>query len=810
MAFSAWQILSPVQWARWTWSAVRGGGGPEGEDGGAEEEDDSSPAEGTALGFSSDSEGNFETPEAETPTRSPLKEFCEPPPPGSPEPEAGTQEPSGHANLLVGEACRDISPGTHPKDEAQPEIGAPKASLGTKGETDPEDSSLTQPPAEPQCPAALGSRADAGHAAVPAAAPVPVLHAGRAAQERVMSGEDAADAGTGLVEPKADALARECSPSRGQLEKGKTPLLGRKTEETTEETPVPQAYYQFDPEQYDESVNPFVAGGCRLQSSPPAAPRSLSHPSSSPGELGGDLAPEPKGQVPKPEVDFTEGGESAEARRAAPRKGSRIPASKLTPKRHRDPSKKSAEDAERGPTEPPPPRGSPRLGPVRWDNPGLNPFSGSSALQNSPTLPKGSYQFDPDNFDSMDPFKPTKTLAGTATNSCPTADNSLNEILESQTLEVQDDLVKGRDSPKKPKSRLITTTEQVKFLCFLLSGCKVKQYETQSLVLDVCTQDEGALISEIPDIANRDGHATDEEKLASTTSTQKPAGLEKKGEPEDDLEYFECSNVPVPAAKHGTEAGFEKEISKQMEKDGPGIFPGNPGLCSMDKPPAAVTSVSRSESPLDSICLSESEKTAVLTLIREEIITKEIEANEWKKKYEESRQEVLEMRKIVAEYEKTIAQMIEDEQRTNMTSQKNLQQLTMEKDQALADLNSVERSLSDLFRRYENLKGVLEGFKKNEEALKKCAQDYLTRVKQEEQRYQALKVHAEEKLDKANEEIAQVRTKAKAESAALHAGLRKEQMKVESLERALQQKNQEIEELTKICDELIAKLGKTD
>lgn len=46
---------------------------------------------------------------------------------------------------------------------------------------------------------------------------------------------------------------------------------------------------------------------------------------------------------------------------------------------------------------------------------------------------------------------------------------------------------------------------------------------------------------------------------------------------------------------------------------------GNPGLCSMDKPPTTVTSVSRSESPLDGICLSESEKTAVLTLIREEV-----------------------------------------------------------------------------------------------------------------------------------------------------------------------------------------------
>lgn len=36
----------------------------------------------------------------------------------------------------------------------------------------------------------------------------------------------------------------------------------------------------------------------------------------------------------------------------------------------------------------------------------------------------------------------------------------------------------------------------------------------------------------------------------------------------------------------------------------------------------------------------------------------------------------------------------------------------MEKEAALADLNSVERSLSDLFRRYENMKSTLEGFKK--------------------------------------------------------------------------------------------------
>ncbi|XP_034041219.1 transforming acidic coiled-coil-containing protein 2 isoform X3 [Thalassophryne amazonica] len=201
-----------------------------------------------------------------------------------------------------------------------------------------------------------------------------------------------------------------------------------------------------------------------------------------------------------------------------------------------------------------------------------------------------------------------------------------------------------------------------------------------------------------------------------------------------------------------------------------------------------------------------------LGIAREEIVTKEKEVLEWQRKYEDSRQEVVEMRRIVAEYEKTIAQMIgmpEDDQKEKSLSHHTIQQLITEKDQALADLNSVEKSLADLFRRYEKMKEVLEGFRKNEEVLKKCAQEYLSRVRKEEQRYQALKIHAEEKLDKANMEIAQVRAKAKQEQAAYQASLRKEQMKVDSLECTLEQKNKEIEELTKICDELIAKMGKS-
>ncbi|XP_068931967.1 transforming acidic coiled-coil-containing protein 1 isoform X4 [Petaurus breviceps papuanus] len=619
------------------------------------------------------------------------------------------------------------------------------------------------------------------------------------------------------AESKAKTLPAESVSNRSRLRKPKPVSLRMRTtggefsetDTAVEDPPVPKASYQFNPDELDENTNPVMIGGSKIPNSPPAVKQTLSSSNGDASDSGVELLEESRGSPLKLEFDFTDGTESTGVKKPLSRKpapGGRKMVSKLALRAQKDGVSKPviAKGLEKpsglADEEIPLQKASSKLESNQGDDHNFNPFGGSSALQNSPPLSKGSYHFDPDNFDdSMDPFKPMKTLSNYGpANFCSSDGNEAIEILESQLYEVQgEEVKKGTASPKKAKSRLIT------------SGCKGKKYENQSLTLDVCSQDKGAIISQIPDISNRDGHATDEEKLASTSSSQKPSETEVKGEPEDDLEYFECSNVPVSSINHAfssSEAGLEKDPCQKMEKDGtsaPGVF----DLCSTEKAPVSVAC--GDESPLDSICLSESDKTAVLTLIREEIITKEIEANEWKKKYEETRQEVLEMRKIVAEYEKTIAQMIEDEQRTNMTSQKSLQQLTMEKEQALADLNSVERSLSDLFRRYENLKGVLEGFKKNEEALKKCAQDYLTRVKQEEQRYQALKLHAEEKLDKANEEIAQVRTKAKAESAALHAGLRKEQMKVESLERALQQKNQEIEELTKICDELIAKLGKT-
>ncbi|XP_056322206.1 transforming acidic coiled-coil-containing protein 1 isoform X2 [Danio aesculapii] len=563
--------------------------------------------------------------------------------------------------------------------------------------------------------------------------------------------------------------------------KVKSPLNGVDPNEVDDDPPIlPKGSYNFDLDQFNETMNPFANGGSKLQNSPPA---NASIPKS---ELTDEIPAQP--------VLLEIGLDDAEVKTDPPKKSGKKTSSKLTtPKKLRP---KAAETAALPPetsseqNQPPPenvdlvniddipiPKKSYNFDPNQWDDPNFDPFGGKQKLNSSPTVPKGSYSFDFD--DSVDPFKPSKSIGGSDTVK-PTSEKLTDKLKPEGTPEQRK---KAGQSPKKSKDRIIT------------NSCKVKKYENQSLVLDVCDQENDVQEDAGSKLSNRVHHATDEEKLASTVMIQKD-GTEEFS----DYKPTNCTKTADDLPVGITEQFEEKDLSSPSES-----------LCKSHTLSSSDSETIVKTSPgLDSIPLSEIDKAAVLTLIREEIIAKEIEANEWKRKYEEGKLEVTEMRKIVDEYEKTVAQMIEDEQRKNIGSQKSVQQLTLERDQALADLNSVERSLSDLFRRYENMKTVLEGFKKNEEVLKKCAQDYLTRVRQEEQRYQTLKIHAEEKLDKANEEIAQVRSKANAESVALNASLRKEQMKVDSLERALEQKNQEIEELTKICDELIAKLGTTD
>lgn len=205
--------------------------------------------------------------------------------------------------------------------------------------------------------------------------------------------------------------------------------------------------------------------------------------------------------------------------------------------------------------------------------------------------------------------------------------------------------------------------------------------------------------------------------------------------------------------------------------------------------------------------LKYSQKDMDAAIARVQAEAKENE-EQWSAKYKKLLDDGQEMRKIIAEFELMIAKMMADQEKEREVSQAKLNEALLEKEQVSSDLNAMERSFSELFKRLEKYKDVVEGYKKNEETLKACAQDYLARIKKEEQRYQTLKAHAEEKIGHANGEIAEVRSRYKAEVSALQAQLRREQLKVQSVEKSLDQKEKECEELTKLCDELITKVQK--
>lgn len=204
---------------------------------------------------------------------------------------------------------------------------------------------------------------------------------------------------------------------------------------------------------------------------------------------------------------------------------------------------------------------------------------------------------------------------------------------------------------------------------------------------------------------------------------------------------------------------------------------------------------------VDVLKYSQKDLDAVVNMMQQENL-------ELRNKYEDLNTKYLEMGKIVDGFEKIVYKSMEEAEKQKELAEDKIQKILRERDQLTTDLNSMEKSFSDLFKRFEKQKEVIEGYQKNEDSLKKCVEDYIVKIGKEGQRYQALKAHAEEKLKLANEEIAQVRSKAQAEALALQASLRKAQLQIQSLEKTVEQKTKENDELNRICDELIAKMEK--
>ena len=75
------------------------------------------------------------------------------------------------------------------------------------------------------------------------------------------------------------------------------------------------------------------------------------------------------------------------------------------------------------------------------------------------------------------------------------------------------------------------------------------------------------------------------------------------------------------------------------------------------------------------------------------------------------------------------------------------------------------------------------------------------------EKYSILKKHAEEKIELANKTIGDERKAAEAEQTRLKASLKLIEIKVSKLQKQVEDKTKENEELTAICDELLSKVG---
>lgn len=299
--------------------------------------------------------------------------------------------------------------------------------------------------------------------------------------------------------PSHDKPSEKTNKSKPSCLKLKTQVDHLPQNDEEQELPIAKATYNFDPEQLDDSFNPFISGGSKIQNSPPpCGPSHLSRPE----PLGSSLPASENDSATRADSETAKSSSEAKpvvlefgldndvVRKPPPKKlGGKRSTSKLAAKKQKPkesetflkpepeppapephpepelpPQSVSDPDPEPVTTDssaplslddvPIPKAGTYNFDPSKWDDPNFNPF-GSNTLSNSPVLPKGSYSFDPESFDdSIDPFKSSKSPSN-EDSSCSVSQAETKVKIESKPKARQAEK-KTRQIPKKNKDRTTT------------------------------------------------------------------------------------------------------------------------------------------------------------------------------------------------------------------------------------------------------------------------------------------------------------------------------------------------------------------
>ncbi|XP_051163934.1 transforming acidic coiled-coil-containing protein 3 isoform X2 [Leptopilina boulardi] len=180
------------------------------------------------------------------------------------------------------------------------------------------------------------------------------------------------------------------------------------------------------------------------------------------------------------------------------------------------------------------------------------------------------------------------------------------------------------------------------------------------------------------------------------------------------------------------------------------------------------------------------------------------------RKLEEQHTQELESKKqvtvVLDEYERSISRLVAERER-DRTELEEKEKLKEELQTATQHLSNTEAAFNDVHQKYERAKNVIAAYKSNETVLKESHKENLETIAMLEKKYDTLKGHAMAQLEKANQELETIQKQHEAENVKLQAMLKKAELKSKSLADQVEQKTIENKELTKILDEVIARVG---
>jgi len=156
-----------------------------------------------------------------------------------------------------------------------------------------------------------------------------------------------------------------------------------------------------------------------------------------------------------------------------------------------------------------------------------------------------------------------------------------------------------------------------------------------------------------------------------------------------------------------------------------------------------------------------------------------------------------------SKYAKTLDDLLSEKEKLANVSEDELSRIKSERDTAAEDFQKIDISFSDLHRRYDKIRESVIHLKQNEASLQQQLQEKNSEIKSSFNQFENLKSEYQSKLSDHMTEMERLKGDKQGELTKLTMAKRKAELSVNSLQQQLAQKNDECDELTKICDNLI-------